>query len=173
MNRAVLVAAAVALAVVGAGAVFVGGLPLDGGTGPPGGGGPSDDGSGPSGGGDEPSGSPTASGGTGAYDFAIERIERCGTTCREVTAALANAGDRPRRNVRVTTRVYADGDLLWEGDESVGHLEPGESHTTAKRVNVGLAGGVKIRANGGYVTIVTVVESAGGSARFEQRRKVA
>ena len=107
------------------------------------------------------------------YDFTIENVEECGSTCRDVTAVLANAGDETRRNVRVTTEVYADGDLLWSGNETVGTLAPGEAHTSTKRVNVGLGGGMKIQSNDGYVTIVTVVRSDDGTTRFSERRKVA
>lgn len=118
-----------------------------------------------------------SSGGTPAdrdsdYALAIQHIASCGNACREVTAALTNEGSETRRNVTATTEVYADGDLLWSGDESVGTLAAGESHTSTKRVQVGYAGGVKIRANDGYVTIVTVVLSDSGVTEFSERRKV-
>lgn len=107
------------------------------------------------------------------YDFTIEQVEKCGTTCRDVTARLANAGATERTDVRVTTRVYADEGLLWTGNETVGALAPGEAHTSTKRVDVGLSGGMKIQNNDGYVTIVTVVRSDEGTTRFSERRKVA
>lgn len=107
------------------------------------------------------------------YDFTIEQIEECGTTCRDVTAELANDADETRRNVRVTTEVYANEDLLWTGNETVGTLASGEAHTSTKRVDVGFAGGMKIRDNDGYVTIVTIVKSDRGTVRFSERRKVA
>ena len=120
-----------------------------------------------------PTATPTTTATAPNYDFTIERVEECGTTCRDVTARLANAGAATRRNVRVTTKVYADGDLLWRGNETVGALAPGEAHTSTKRVKLGFSGAMKIRNNGGYVTIVTVVESDGGTTRFSDRRKVA
>lgn len=107
------------------------------------------------------------------YDFAIQRVANCGMTCRDVTARLANAGSQTRENVRVTTKVYADGDLLWTGKRNVGALAPGEADTLTKRVDVGLSGAMKIRNNGGYVTIVTVVRSDGATTRFSERRKAA
>lgn len=106
------------------------------------------------------------------YALDIRSIETCGNTCRDVTAALTNEGSSARRNVTATTEVYADGDLLWSGNESVGTLSAGESHASMKRVQVGYAGGMKIRANDGYVTIVTVVRSDGGTTRFSDRRNV-
>jgi hypothetical protein len=107
------------------------------------------------------------------YDFTIENIEECGSTCRDVTAVLANTGDETRQNVRATTKVFADGDLLWTGNETVGTLDPEAAHTSTKRVNVGFAGGMKIQDNDGYVTIVTVIRSDDGTVRFSERRKVA
>lgn len=106
------------------------------------------------------------------YALDIRSIEKCGSTCRDVTAALTNENSSARRNVTATTEVYADGDLLWSGNESVGTLSAGESHVSTKRVQVGYAGGMKIRANDGYVTIVTVVRSDDGTAEFSERRKV-
>ena len=106
------------------------------------------------------------------YALDIRSIEKCGSTCRDVTAALTNEGASARRNVTATTEVYADGDLLWSGNESVGTLSAGESHASTKRVRVGYAGGMKIRANDGYVTIVTVVRSDDGTTEFSERRKV-
>ncbi|WP_435180318.1 hypothetical protein [Halorussus sp. AFM4] len=107
------------------------------------------------------------------YAFAIESVESCGSTCQDVTARLDNTGRAVREDVRVATRVYADGDLLWSGNETVGRLGPDESHTSTRRVDVGFSGGLAISANGGYVTIVTVVRSEDGTARFAERRKVA
>ena len=109
----------------------------------------------------------------GPYAFTIDSVAECGSTCRDVTATLENTGRETRRNVRVTTKVYADEDLLWTGNESVGTLPTGASHTTTKRVEMGLAGGMKIQSNDGYVTIVTVVRSDDGTTTFSERRKVA
>src|SRR6056297_1583536 len=96
----------------------------------------------------------TASGDTDpSYDFAIERVTECGRTCRDVTARLANAGTTVQEDVRVTTRVYADADLLWQGNETVGRLGPGESHPSTKRVKLGLADAIAVQRNDGYVTI--------------------
>ncbi|WP_276280571.1 hypothetical protein [Halorussus caseinilyticus] len=115
----------------------------------------------------------TATTGDSNYAFSILRVEKCGNTCRNVTARLSNTGATARENVRVTTEMYADDQLLWSGNESVGTLSVGESHTSTERVDVGFTGGLAISANDGYVTIVTVVESDGGTTRFSDRRKVA
>lgn len=107
------------------------------------------------------------------YGFTIETIEKCGSTCRDVTARLANSGSETRRAVRVTTKMYAGDDLLWSGNETVGTLDAGESHVSTKRVQVGFGGGMAIKSNDGYVTIVTIIDSASGTTRFSERRKVA
>ncbi|NHN61168.1 MULTISPECIES: hypothetical protein [Halorussus] len=115
----------------------------------------------------------TATPSDSGYAFTIQSIEDCGSTCRDVTARLDNSGGAVREEVEVTTKMYADDDLLWAGNETVGRLGPGESHTSTRRVDVGFSGGLAISANDGYVTIVTVVRSEGGTARFSERRKVA
>lgn len=186
MKRTVLAAAAVVVlaAAVGASALFVGG-PSDSGDapGPIGGGGDgtttaadgSDDSSGDDSSGSDGDGSSdeTTDSTSTPYRFDIVNIEKCGDTCRDVTATLANTGQETRQNVRVTTEVYADDDLLWTGNETVGTLEPEESHTSTKRVKLSYWDGIKIKNNDGYVTIVTVVRSDSGTVRFEERRKVA
>lgn len=116
---------------------------------------------------------PTETATSSGYGFVIENIEKCGNTCRDVTAKLTNDGPEARRNVRVTTKMFADDTLLWSGNETIGTLDSGESHVSTKRVDVGFSGGMAISANDGYVTIVTIVESAGGTTQFSERRKVA
>ena len=190
MKRTVLAVAAVVVlaAAVGAGALFVGGSSGSGDVpGPIGSDGDATtttttsvaDDSGDSSGDDSSGGDggsssdETTTDSSAPYRFAIVNVEKCGDTCRDVTATLTNTGQETRQNVRVTTEVYADGDLLWTGNETVGTLEPDESHTSTKRVKLSYWDGIKIKNNDGYVTIVTVVRSDSGTVRFEERRKVA
>jgi hypothetical protein len=109
----------------------------------------------------------------GEWSFTIDRIEGCGDTCRDVTATLDNTGNTTRTGVTVTTKVYADDELLWEGSEDVGTLEPGEASTATRRVDVSYTGALAIEGNDGYVTVVTVVRWDGGTTSFENRKQVA
>jgi hypothetical protein len=106
------------------------------------------------------------------YALSLQQIENCGTTCREATGTLTNEGSETRQDVTVTTKVLADGELLWSSEESVGTLNPGESHTSTRRVNLTYEDGTKIMANDGYVTVVVVVHSKSGTVQFSERRKV-
>lgn len=112
--------------------------------------------------------------GTGepSFSFVIDRIESCGTTCREVTATLTNDGSVPVENVRVEVALLADDEKLWEGEVTPGTLAAGESFTTTRTVDVGLGGAAAIQNNDGYVTIEAVVRWDGGSETFRTRRKV-
>ncbi|WP_158055320.1 FxLYD domain-containing protein [Halorussus halophilus] len=193
MNQRALAVGVALLAVAGVTAFFLGGFPSGSiadptGTSPttvPAG---SDSGSGSESGGSNSGSSGGSSGGSGGdsggsssgsdstdtgYFLTIDNIEKCGSTCRDVTATLKNTGDQRRENVHVTTKVYADDDKIWTGEESVGTLEAGGTHTSTKRVKVGYIGGAKIKNNDGYVTIVTIVESDSGTTKFSERRKVA
>jgi hypothetical protein len=118
-------------------------------------------------------GNGTAAGLGPGWSFGIDSIEACGNTCRDVTATLENTGDTARENVTVITEVYAEGDLLWEGTNRIGRLEPGEANTATRRVDVGFDGGVAIQSNDGYVTVRTVVSYDGGRTVFEDRKQVA
>lgn len=160
--------AAVTAAVLAGGVLMLGGIgPAESGTaGPSSVGGPS----GTTGGGNDTAGSS----GTGErWSFTIDSIESCGTTCRDVTATLENTDNTTRTGVTVTTEVYADGELLWEGSEDVGTLEPGASNTATRRVDVGYRGALAIKSNDGYVTIRTVVTHDDGRTVFEDRKQVA
>jgi hypothetical protein len=106
----------------------------------------------------------------GPYDVTVERMEECGTTCRDVTARLTNTGDRDRRDVVVETRLYA---LLWRGNATVGRLAVGETHDQTERVDLGYRDALAVERNDGVVTVQTIVHSATGRTVFEERRTVA
>jgi hypothetical protein len=120
----------------------------------------------------------TASSGP-SFAFDIERIEECGRTCRDVTASLHNNGDEPASNVTVFTRIYAgqdntaEEDQVWSGRETVGALETGGTHTVTKRVELSLQEALAVENNGGWVTIVTTVQSSERTVTFRDSRQVA
>lgn len=114
---------------------------------------------------------PTATQGP-AFDSEIESIERCGTTCRDVTATLTNTGGAPAENVVVETNVYADDRLLWEGRTDVGTLAAGESYTETRRIELGYADAYAVEQNDGWVTIETIVRFDGGTMTLTERRQV-
>ena len=121
---------------------------------------------------DAPTAATTTETGPG-WSFAVDSIESCGGTCRNVTATLRNNGSATREGVTVTTRIYADGEQLWSGTNDVGTLAAGASNTASRRVDVGIVGGAAIQANDGYVTVETVVRWDGGTTTFRQRQQVA
>ena len=122
----------------------------------------------------------TASTATAApFSFVIDSIEECGRTCRDVTVTLANEQDEQATDVVVYTRLYAgqdntaDDDLVWQGKEEVGTLAAGGSHTATKRVELSLQEALKIENGGGYVTIVTTVQTAERTVTFKDVEQVA
>jgi hypothetical protein len=110
-----------------------------------------------------------------AFAFAIDRIEECGRTCRDVTSTLTNDG-ADATDVTVYTRIYVgngtDGDVIWEGRERVGDLGAGESYTTTERVELSLADAVTVESAGGWITVQTTVQSDETTVTFTQRRQV-
>lgn len=99
------------------------------------------------------------------FAFVVETIEPCGLTCRDVTVTLTNNRSEPATGVTVFTRLFAgenntdDADLVWEGMEEVGSLTAGESYTTTKRVELSFQEAHTIDQRGGWVTILTTVQS--------------
>lgn len=83
-------------------------------------------------------------------------IEDCGWTCREIPATLTNTGDETAHNVNVDIRFYCDGDQIdVNGKEylslDLGTMDPGESETRTKEIDVGFGGGLCIQNNGARI----------------------
>ncbi|MFC7069225.1 hypothetical protein [Halobaculum lipolyticum] len=111
------------------------------------------------------------------YTFAVQSIEECGRTCRDVTVRLDNNRDETATGVSVYTRIYAgnstaDGDKVWEGTRDVGTMEPGASARETSRVELSLSEGFRIQQADGWITIVTTVESDDVTITFKERRDV-
>lgn len=113
------------------------------------------------------------------FAFTIDNIEECGQTCRDVTATLHNNQDDAATGVTVFTRVFAgedntaEEDLVWEGKEEVGTIEASASHTTTRRVELSLQEARKIDQKGGWITIVTTVQTDDQTVTFRDSEQVA
>jgi len=108
-----------------------------------------------------------------SFAFVVARIETCGRRCRDVTAKVTNTGTKPATGVTAVSRVLAGDRTVWEGTSDLGKVRPGQTKRRTKRVTIGLSDGVRIKNNGGYVTVRTTVSWDGGRRTFESREKVA
>jgi len=111
------------------------------------------------------------------YTFAVEAIEECGQTCRDVTVRLDNNRNEPGTGITVYTRIFAGnstdpGDKVWEGRRDVGTLEAGSSTTETSRVELSYSEGYQIQQADGWITILTTVESDDVTITFSERRDV-
>lgn len=124
-------------------------------------------------------GSDTTTTETPPFSFIIERIVECGQTCRDVTATLENNQNETATGVTVFTRVFAgedntaEEDIVWEGKEEVGTMDADASHTTTRRVELSLQEARKIEQKGGWITIVTTVQTDDLTVTFRDSEKVA
>ena len=114
---------------------------------------------------------------TPPFTFVIDSIEECGQTCRDVTSTVTNQQDATARNTTVYTRLYVgngtDGDVAWQGSERVGTLDPGESATATKRVELSFSEALAVQNNDGWITVQTTVETVDRTVTFTDRRQVA
>lgn len=100
-----------------------------------------------------------------AFSFTVDRIEECGQTCRDVTVTLTNNLNDTETDVTVFTRIYSgqdnteSGDLVWERRREVGTLGAGESQTTTVRIELSFQDAFKIQSNGGWITVLTTIQS--------------
>lgn len=112
----------------------------------------------------------------GPYSLTVERVTECGQTCREVTTTLTNEQSATATGVTVTTKVYAgegtDGELVWEGEWTVGEMAPGASVTTTERIDLSLTEAYAVKQQDGQVTIRTTVESDDRTVTFSEQRDV-
>lgn len=110
------------------------------------------------------------------FGFAIESIESCGQTCRNVTSTLTNRQDTTAQEITVHTRIFAGkrtgGDIVWRGNESVGTLGGGESYTTTRQVKLSFSEALKIQNEDGWITVQTTVETADQTVTFTDERQV-
>lgn len=128
-------------------------------------------------------GSGSGDGGTQAtssppFTFAIDRIENCGTTCRDVTVTLNNEQSTSASDVTVYTRIYAgnttDEDaIVWQGKEAVGAMDANSSVTRTQRVSLTYGEAYTVQQHDGWITVVTTVQSANETVTFQERRDVA
>jgi len=113
------------------------------------------------------------------FSFAIDDIEECGETCRDVTSTLNNNQDETATNVTVYIRIFAGqdntdtDDIVWEGTEDVGTMTAGEEHTGTERVELSLQDARKIDQEDGWITILTTVESDDTTVTFQDSERVA
>lgn len=120
----------------------------------------------------------TASGDSEPFSFAIQEITECGDTCRDITAAVTNEQSSDASDVTTFTEIYAGNETtsdakIYENEQSVGTISAGETTTTTQRVEFSLTEAVKIRDNGGWITIVTKITDAdGNTVTVTQRRDV-
>lgn len=107
------------------------------------------------------------------FDMQIESIESCGQTCRDVTATLENQQDQQATGVTVHTRIHegngTDGDVVWEGTHEVGTLGAGEADTETQRVELSYFDAYEIQQNGGWITIVTSIDTDRRTVTFQER----
>ena len=112
------------------------------------------------------------------YDLDVLNTERCGNTCRDVMVRLTNNRNETATDLTVRTSIYAgntteESARVWDGENEVGTLEPGASTTETARVSLSYFEAIDVTRKGGWVTIVTTVESADATRTFRERRKVA
>lgn len=115
---------------------------------------------------------------TPPFTFSIQQIEKCGQTCRDVTATLTNQQNTTAEDVTVYTRIYAGNstakeDLVWSGQKDVGTMAAGESVTETQRVKLSFMEAYSIEQADGWITVVTTIESADTTITFKSRRDVA
>jgi hypothetical protein len=113
------------------------------------------------------------------YTFAIQSIEECGRTCRDVTAELANNRETDAESVVTYTRIFAGQDttatedLIWENRTTVGTIAAGATARSTQRVALSLQEGLAIENAGGWITILTTVQSAEETVTFRNSEQVA
>lgn len=111
------------------------------------------------------------------FAFDIVRIDQCGQTCRNVTATIYNNQNHTAESVTVYTRIYvgnstAESDVVWEGKEAVGTMAPNSSYTSSRRVELTYSEAYEVKQHGGWITIVTTVQSENVTITFEDQRDV-
>lgn len=128
--------------------------------------------------GESASGSSEGSDGSGSteelppFSFGVEKIEKCGDTCRKVTASITN-NQNESKDVTVRSVIYTDGEKIWEGKSRLGSLESGETRTDTKTVKLSYMEAYKVKQNDGKILVKTYVVTEDATYVFKERRDVA
>lgn len=113
------------------------------------------------------------------FVFAIDEIEECGQTCRDVTATLFNRQTETATGVTTYIRIFAGeantdpDDVVWEGSVDIGEMDAESSHTTTERVELSLQDARTIDQEDGWVTILTSVDTDETTVTFQDSERVA
>ena len=105
-----------------------------------------------------------------AVEFELETTppEPCGRTCRELRAALTNAGTGDAHDVTVRTELRSAGTTLRERRNAIGSLPAGETYRATERVELDAIEAVRVQQNG-PITVEHVVTSAERREVFRER----
>lgn len=106
------------------------------------------------------------------FTFVVVTVDECGLTCRNVTGALTNVGDRPARNASVTVTLHAGDESVWTDSRFVGRVGPGESVEATANVTVTAREAQIIQEHDGIVTVEIIVAHAAGRDRIETKWSV-
>ena len=125
-----------------------------------------------SGGGSGDAGTGTATAAPQPFKFVIQNITECGDTCRVVNGSVVNQQDTTAEDVTVRSEIYTGGDKIWEGSSDAGSLEPGETFSDTKRVELSYSQAYKVQQNDGDILVKTYVETSETTYVFKDERNV-
>ncbi|WP_049943481.1 hypothetical protein [Halolamina sp.] len=109
------------------------------------------------------------------FEFVIDKIEKCGDTCRNVTATITNNQDTVATGVTVRSEIYTGENYdnqIWRGASDAGELDAGESYTDKKQVNLGYSDAYAVQQNDGEILIKTFVVTDDATYVFKDERDV-
>lgn len=107
------------------------------------------------------------------FEVLLDDLSNCGRTCRTVTYTVQNRGTAAATDVTVAFSLRAGGEVVYEGSQSVGDLDPNnELPGNTKPLSLTPSAVETIRANGGDVTLeITPSASDGTSETFSFERQ--
>ena len=96
------------------------------------------------------------------FQIELLGITKCGTTCREVTLELTNAGNTTVRNITTEAVIRAGEAPIWNGTEEVGTLEAEETYQTTKRVEISGDDVLSVKRNENVIIATVFLRTAQG-----------
>jgi len=109
-----------------------------------------------------------------SFNVLLDNFSSCGRTCRTVTYTVQNRGDAAATDVTVEFAMRADGEVIYEGSQSVDDIDPNrERPGNTKSLSLDSSAAETIRANGGAVSLeITPTTGDGESETFSFERTV-
>lgn len=106
------------------------------------------------------------------FNLRQQNVTKCGMTCRVVTVTLTNMGNNMAKNISVESRIFAGDSHIETRQTTIRRLRPNETVVRTIRIDAGLQDVIRIKQNGGRITVQSTIKSDDHNMTKISQRKI-